>query len=390
MRTWAALVLWCLANAGTAAAAPFKTEADQTIDYVGPGRDEPEPDVADVRIAWFGPAESATPGESTAHELWQGALLAQEEENAAGGYHGKPFRLIPAWSNGPWGAAVVSLTQRVFDDRVWAVIGGLDGATSHLAEQVAVKVGLPVVSPGSTDPSVHAASSPWMFSLPPDDDRQAIALAGALAASQKSPASIVIAATTDHDAHVALRSVQQALAFRQLTPGSVVLFASRDTDDGSLAERLLSSAPRAIVIVAAAEPAGRLASALRRARFSGLIAGPGTLATGAFRRAAGSAADGVIVPLLIQPGGTWASFAQRYARRFDEPADASAGYGYDALRLVAAAVRRSGLNRVRLLDALRSGEPHPGVTGSLKWDARGRSVRSVSLGVWDGGAVVPR
>ena len=39
-------------------------------------------------------------------DLWRGATLALEQENSAGGYRGKPFRLLPAWSESPWKAGI--------------------------------------------------------------------------------------------------------------------------------------------------------------------------------------------------------------------------------------------------------------------------------------------
>jgi hypothetical protein len=44
-----------------------------------------------------------------------------------------------------------------YEDKVWAIIGGIDGATTHLAEQVAAKAQLTLVNPVATDRSILCA-----------------------------------------------------------------------------------------------------------------------------------------------------------------------------------------------------------------------------------------
>ena len=101
--------------------------------------------------------------------MWCAACLAIEEANQAGGYEGLPFRLVPGWSGNPWGSGITAVTRMVYSQKVWAVIGGIDGPSTHLAEQVVAKARLPLLSPGSTDKTVNLANVPWMFSCVPDD-----------------------------------------------------------------------------------------------------------------------------------------------------------------------------------------------------------------------------
>ena len=91
--------------------------------------------------------------------------MAVEEANASGGFEGAPYRLIPAWSQNPWEAAVRQLADIVFQRRVWVIVGGADSATTHLAEQIVAKAHVPLVSPISTDKTVNLANVPWTFSM---------------------------------------------------------------------------------------------------------------------------------------------------------------------------------------------------------------------------------
>ncbi len=109
----------------------------------------------------------------------------------------------------------------------------------------------------------------------------------------------------------------------------------------------------------------------------------------AFQRAAGEAAAGVRVPLSVERehGVEAEGFARAYARRWGEPHDEAASQSYDAVRLTAAAVRRAGLNRARIRDAVRALSSWTGAGGAVRWDARGRNQRRVALGTWTRGGL---
>jgi branched-chain amino acid transport system substrate-binding protein len=109
----------------------------------------------------------------------------------------------------------------------------------------------------------------------------------------------------------------------------------------------------------------------------------------AFRRAAGAAAEGVLAPILVEPGPEGGAFARCYGERWAAPPDEAAAHGYDAVRLVVAAVRRAGLNRPLVRDAVRALAPWSGVSGTVRWDALGRNQRDVRIGAWTGERLVP-
>lgn len=365
---------------------PYKQPSREPLDFRGPGREEPEPDVAEVVLGWFGPGDPAHPEFG---DFWRGAVLALEAENAAGGYRGKPFRLVPSWSESPWAAAVVDVTRTVYERGAWAVIGGVDGTTTHLAVQIALKSHFLLLSPGSTDISADRANVPWLFSLPPSDERQATLLVEGLAKAAAG-GSFVVAAATDHDSHATLVAARREMASRRLTPETIVEFAADEADIAPLAARLVASRPRAVLVLAPSRAAGRLVAAVRGAGFHGTILGGATAARAAFRRAAGPAAEGVVAPLPAEPGPAWRTFAPAYEARWEEPPDDAAAHAYDAVRLAAQAVRRAGLNRARIRDAVRALAPWPGASGTVSWNALGRNERAVALGSWRDGRLSAR
>ena len=366
---------------GTRDDRPYKEPSGVPLEFRGPGREEPEPDVAEVVLGWFGPGDPTHPEFG---DFWRGAVLAVEEENAAGGYRGKRFRLVPSWSESPWAAAVADLTRTVYERGAWAVIGGVDGTTTHLAVQIALKSHFLLLSPGSTDVSADRANVPWLFSLPPSDERYApVIVEGLEKAAAGGP--FAVAAATDHDSHAALVAVRREMTKRRLTPATLVEFAADTPEVGSLATRLGADRPRAVLVLASSAAAGRLVAAIREAGFQGTVLGGATAARAAFRRAAGPAAEGVLAPLPAEPGLAWEAFARAYEARWAEPPDAAGAHGYDAARLVVAAVVRAGLNRARVRDAVRALAPWPGAGGTVSWNALGRNESALVLRAWSGG-----
>jgi branched-chain amino acid transport system substrate-binding protein len=245
-----------------------------------------------------------------------------------------------------------------------------------------------LVSTGSTDKTAHMASVPWFFSCLPSDEAQAPVLADALeAAAGAGP--FALAAAAEHDAHAALVDLRRVLSRRRVPLEVLVEFDPVREDMGPLAGRLLEGDPRAIVVLAPPGPAARLVVALRDRGYDGPLLGGAPLALSAFGRAAGAAAEGVIVPRLWEPSPAWDGFARRYESRWGEAPDHAAAWSYDAVRLVAEATRRAGLNRARIRDAVREISPWSGVAGTVRWDALGRNEGPVGLATWRGGRLQP-
>jgi len=108
---------------------------------------------SDLKIGVFGPHADA---------VIQSPEIAQLLSRPNGS--GKTFSLIAIPSEAAWGKASNDLVNAVYKDRVLALIA-LDRASSHLAEQIAVKAFVPVVAI-SSDRTLTSTNIPWIFRLP--------------------------------------------------------------------------------------------------------------------------------------------------------------------------------------------------------------------------------
>jgi len=369
--------------------APFFRARQHQTEYAGPGRETPPPaDVDEVLLGYFGPDDASHP---RGGDMWRAAQLAIDDANRRGGYRGKPFRLVAGWSENPWGTGVAKLTRMVYCDKVWAIIGGIDGPTTHLAEQVVTKARLTLLSPASTDKTVNLINVPWMFSLVAGDHLQAPLLADAIEQHVGNEPFLLVSAN-DHDSHLFTVELRKCFAKRRMVPGYHFEYERGTRNLAELVARIVRSKAGTVVLIAGAHDGARLTSALRDNGFEGAVFGGPTMGRNEFVQQADEAAEGVVFPLLYDPfcGSSQASgrFVETFQRSFGRTPDYAAAHTYDAVQLLVAAIGKAGLNRARIRDAVRELSPWKGVTGTVKWNLLGANSQIVRLGTIKGGRVV--
>ncbi|MHC4087521.1 MAG: ABC transporter substrate-binding protein [Planctomycetota bacterium] len=365
--------------------AVFYDARNLETNYAGPGREEPAPtDINEVLIGYFGPN---TPSHPEGGNMWCAASLAIEEANRAGGYKGLPFRLVAGWSDNPWGTGISKVVRMAYVDKVWAIIGGIDGPSTHLAEQVVAKARLTLLNPASSDKTVNLANVPWMFSCLPGDHLQAPILAHAIA-SRIGQKPFLLVSAVDHDSHLFTVELARSFSQHKLVPSYHFEFNTKEKDFTELAEKIVEAKTHALVLIAGAEQSAHLISAVRERNFAGPVFGGPCMGRRGFLEEAGRAADGVIFPSLYTPRKNSDSFEKKFTSRFGYRPDYLAAHTYDTVNLLIAAIRKAGLNRARIRDAVRELSPWAGVTGAVKWDTLGGNSRTVQLGTVRAGRFV--
>ena len=130
---------------------PYAMVGEGGVQFVGPST--PDQSASDLRLGIFGPhADEVVRSPEIA------TLLSALNAN------GKKFSLVAISSEAAWGKTSNDLVNAVYQDHVLALIA-LDRASSHLAEQIAVKSFVPVVAI-SSDYVLTTTNIPWIFRLP--------------------------------------------------------------------------------------------------------------------------------------------------------------------------------------------------------------------------------
>ena len=149
---------------------PYARVGEDGVTFAGPHRaDVP---AGPVRVILFGPRA--------------GAVAQSPEVEAALKAGGMEFVLLPVASDQNWGAASTQLVHALMDEHALAIVA-LDRDAAHLAEQLALKVFVPVVAL-SGDKTLTSTNVPWIFRLP-GATKPEIALRLLEAAAQRSGAN---------------------------------------------------------------------------------------------------------------------------------------------------------------------------------------------------------
>jgi len=337
----------------------------------------------EVRIGYFGPDD---PDHPVGGAIWKGAKLAIEESNAAGGYRGASFRLVQGWDENPWSGGATSVVRMAYQESVWAVIGGIDGTSTHLAEQVVAKARLALIDPASTDRTVNSANVPWMFSCMPADPVLMAAIGDALLASPGRE-SFVLVSATDHDSRIMTQAFLSFVYGQHGAPRRHLEFQSGSHRLRELAKEIAESEVEAVVVLAGASDSARLVRELRATGTEPAIFGGPSLGRRTFLDQARSAAEGAHLPLTLEDSDRAAEFGKRFEARWNVAPDYAAFHAYDSTRLLVAAIRQAGLDRAQIRHALAELSPWKGVSGTIHWDEIGRNSRGARLGVIRNGRV---
>ena len=101
--------------------------------FYGAGREAPDPDDLDaVRIGVLGPEK-----DPEGAELRTAVQLALEEADRQGGYRRRvPYEMAFRPDDGFWGVVASRVVDLAYEDKVWTIIGGLDGQRTHIAELI--------------------------------------------------------------------------------------------------------------------------------------------------------------------------------------------------------------------------------------------------------------
>ncbi len=352
---------------------PYKRFFTTPLEFTGPGKDKPEPDVETVKIGLLAPLERSHESYLGLPMLY-GVQMALEEANAAGGYHGKPFELVVRNDTGLWGASANEIVGFSYDDKVWGVIGSIDGANTHIAIRVALKTEIPVINVGDTDPTLVETKIPWIFRNIPDD-RQMIYTLAYYIYKQRGFEKVAIFRADNRYGRFGVAEFREG-SVRLGKPAPIEInyeinYQRVNPNFDIQMKRLQHVQPDAILLWADADAAGHIVEQIRQRGMQFPIFACNRVVNPRFLEIAGDAAEGVVAAFPFDPdeiAATYQPFEQRYYEQYGEKPYGFAAYAYDGANMLIEAIRQAGLNRYRIRDALAEMKSYHGVTGQVEMD----------------------
>ncbi len=387
------LVLMAVFFSGRASAQPLNAYHQWTdpFEYHGPARDvvEGEQNPPTIRVGVL--CSLSGNGEEYGQAMKQGADMAADEINRAGGLLGRPLELVYRDDRNDMGENGHQTVKMLFDDKVWAIIGSVHSGCTHVAARVTLKAETPQLTTVSTDPTVQMIGSPWMFRCLADDKAQGTAIANVVFDRQKL-LRVGLFQQKNRYGKMGGKTIAQIAEHRGKPLAFKSFFNSGQTDFSEQVQVAKNANIDGIIIWGLYQEAGLLVKALREAGITAQIFGADGMVSPGFIRIAGRAADNVIVTYPFDdtnPAPATQKFIADFERRYGHRPDSFAAHAYDAVYLMARAIRIGGLNKARIRDALASTRDVPGATGLLSFNQYNDDPRQVIFARIENGRFVP-
>ena len=319
-------------------------------------------------------------------DIRQGAELAVDDLNAAGGFGGFMFELVAedGACDGTQGTNVGN--KFAADETIVAVTGGTCSGETFGLLPILQEARIPFVSPSATNPDITSAGCDVCNRVALSDALQGATDAGFVFSDLGLTRVAVVHDNSDYGKGVAevFRNSITGLG-AELTGFEGVQVG--DTDFRAMLARVGAGAPQAVFFGGYATEAGLIAQQMTET--PGLEETVFMSVDGAFTQqyiqAAGDAAEGTYISLLAGDDSEEmnAEFDAKYMQKYGVSPDELGAYhsqSYDSVMLIAAAIAAvasvdgSGslaIDREELIAAIRAVDPFDGLTGTIKCDGIG-------------------
>ncbi len=321
-----------------------------------------------------------------------GAKLAVKEIDAAGGVLGQQLELV-VYDGKTDPATITNIaTQMINGDKVVAITGFTDSDSALALGPIAQRAGVPFVTAGATSPLLPSQIGDYMFLEPFGDNVQAAVGAEFGMKNYGNSAYLLFDKATEYT-NLLAGYFKDAFTHGG---GTIVLEDSYSSGDTSYSAQItklkaLSTQPDFLYISAMPDDIGTIVKQVRQAGIDLPIIGGDGYDTPLLVQVGGDAANDVYFTThaLMTPDSTdaVAKFIGAYHDAYGkDPENAFAALGYDAVYLIADAVKRAGAaDPAKIRDALQATKDLPGVTGAITYadDQRVPQKQVTVIGVKD-------
>ena len=363
---------------GAVVACSALTGCDQGInmakDVIGPPMFEGEP----VKI-----------GVIYEHEFgqsWNGAELAAEQANLAGGINGREVVLIPKKIyERSRVEAVLHAENLIIHDEVIAIVGANYSFISELIDEVVAVYDVPMVTMGSTSATLTRASESIFLAAFPDTFQGDVMANLGINDLNANTAAVIFWGEDPY-------SLGLAGSFRDnfnRRGGNVVAYKpySYDTtmdnqdfaaylNESGIIDDVVAANPDAIFIPGFSE-SGLVAVALRAAGEDASLLGADGWGAGELIEFGGEAVNGAYYSDHFTPDAA-PEFTKAYTDANGIPPDGLAALGFDAMGIVIGGAIRAGddLSRDTLREGIAATENYKGATAIVAYDAERHPIKS--------------
>jgi branched-chain amino acid transport system substrate-binding protein len=309
-----------------------------------------------------------------------GLDLAVDEINAQGGIGGRRLRLVRVDDKESIDGGLRAAQRIVSDPDIVAVIGHLQSFISVPAAAIYDLGGVVMIAPAATDPELTTRGYRRVFRITFTDRGIGRQLAEFAARSGYRRVGI------EYIRNGYGRGLANAFEERASEVNIAVVARQSYDPTEQVSQRTFAAAVRewqnvemdAIFLAGETPSAGLFIAEARAGGIRVPIFGGDALGTPALMGVAARSAEGTVVATVYHPDASTAEaqrFVGAFSRRYKALPDAGAALAYDAVRVLADAIRRAGTSTPdAIATALHGLRGWNGVTGPLTFDERGDVV----------------
>ena len=310
----------------------------------------------------------------------QGAELAVEQINAAGGINGRKLELVVQDDQAKPEQAV-PLANKYIGEGLKVVISGSYSGPTRAAAGVFQNAKIPYVSAYAINPDITLAGN-YMFRTSFMGDVQGRVAPKVISELLKKKTVTLL--TLNNEFGQAL-----AVGFKEAAPkfGVQILseytYAMGDRQFGSIVASVKRDNPEVLYVTGYFFNAGPLVAQLRAGGVTATIVGTEGIDTHNFISIAKDAAEGVIITTSLDRDTKlpeMRKFIDDYEKRFNVGAEMVAASTHTAVNVVAAAMRKSGPDDpAKLRDAIAATKDLPVATGRITFNSLGEVYKAAQI-----------
>jgi len=330
------------------------------------------------------------PGAESGRFQTQGARLAVEEVNQAGGALGRPMELVIEDDQTTNPGIVLAFSKLAGDNAIPAFLGSIRSTQVHAMAPDILKLGKPVMI-GGTDPQLTHMGNPWLFRFRPNDIYSARVIAdfGVNTLGKKKWA---IVHSTDAFGTNGMKNLVEALKGMGLAPALVQGYTNNSQDFTPVALAVKQSGADALGTYMTFEPdQGIFARQLRQLGVDITWVGSPTTVTTTALKLAGPALYGsyAVVDFNKDSSPEAKAFAAKYEAAYKSTPDVFGAWAYDAVHVLAMAINDAkSLESEKIRQAILAVNGYRGVEGTYKFDQNGDGLHGYNIVKNNDGTIV--
>ena len=305
-----------------------------------------------------------------------GARMAIDEINAAGGLKvgDKTIKLELAAEDDKADPKEGTLAaQKIVDSGAVAVVGHLNSGTSIPASKIYSDANVTQISPSATNPKLTEQGFKTTFRVVANDNQQGGVLGNYVATEMKAKTLAIIDDRTAYGQGLA-DVVEKTAKEKGVKIVAREFTNDKATDFNAILTKIRAAKPDVVMFGGMDAVAGPMAKQMKQLGIKAPLVGGDGACSPEFIKLAGDASGALTCSMAgeaVEKLAKGEEFKQKYKAKFNQEVQVYSPYSYDAVFVIADAIKRAGKADRASITAAMPATNYTGLTGTIAFDEKG-------------------